>query len=108
MIAYFTDIYSDVSEVAKSIYIWQFIEIVDEFKHRFILPPPFNLLFVPYRIVKFCRLYFGYHKKEIVIPNELLRLAKERGLLSKKLDVYFATHNENSFADKFWKSKKVQ
>ena len=62
MIAYFTQIYSKVAENAKSIYIWQFIEIVDEFQDRITVPPPFNLLFYPYRFAKFC--YERYHKKE--------------------------------------------
>ena len=106
MIAYFTRIYDEVAADAESIYIWQFIEIVNEFHLRNIFPPPINILFYPTDLFKF--LYRlnrkRYHVKES--KNALLQIVNEKGKTSNKFNVYFATHYENSFADKYWRSKE--
>ena len=104
MIAYFTRIYDEVAANAESIYIWQFIEIVNEFSSRNVFPPPFNVLFYPTDLIKF--LYKVNQKHTRAINNPLLQLVKEKGKTSNKFNIYFATHYENSFADKYWRSKE--
>ena len=103
MIAYFTRIYDEVAANAKSIYIWQFIEIVNEFDSRNIFPPPINILFYPFDLIRF--LYTVNRKHTKVSKNALLQMVMDKKRPSNKFNVYFATHYENSFADKYWKSK---
>ena len=108
MIAYFTQIYAKVAANARSIYILQFREIVDEFTYRTIFPPPFNLIMLPIDLVLLCINIFRTQRKKKVVRSELLELVGEKRILSNKVNVYFAVHNEDSFADKFWKSANVK
>ncbi|KAI6647392.1 Transient receptor potential cation channel [Oopsacas minuta] len=106
MIAYFTRIYDDVATIAKSIYIWQFIEIVNEFDSRTIFPPPFNLLLYPFEFIIFL-IKVKLRKSAKIHKDALFEMIDEKKLTSNKFNVYFATHYENSFADKYWEVKYV-
>ena len=108
MIAYFTRIYDEVAADAKSIYIWQFIEIVNEFKSRIIFPPPLNLVLYPVEIIIFLIKRRMNSSKRKTFDNKLIELLNERGKTSNRFSVYFANHYENSFADKYWRSKYMQ
>ena len=105
MIAYFTRIYDDVAADAKSIYIWQFIEIVNEFQSRIIFPPPLNLVLYPVEfIIYLIKLKLSGSRKHM-FDDKLFEMINQRDKTSNKVDVYFANHYENSFADKYWRSK---
>ena len=108
MIAYFTRIYDEVAADAKSIYIWQFIEIVNEFKSRIIFPPPLNLVLYPVEIIIYLIKRRMNSSKRKTFDNKLIELLNERGKTSNRFSVYFANHYENSFADKYWRSKYMQ
>ena len=105
MIAYFTRIYDEVAADAKSIYIWQFIEIVKEFESRIIFPPPLNLVLYPVVFIIYLIKLKLRQSKNNMFDNKLMEMVNEREKTSNKFNVYFATHNENSFADEYWRNK---
>ena len=108
MIAYFSQIYEDVAKNADSIYLLNFLEIVEEYRDKSFLPAPFNLIIYTLRGIKFC---FSRRekKKKKMNTKELTRRQTNllMGLKSRRLfitkAVSFGWHIELSFADYYWK-----
>ena len=109
MIAYFSQIYEEVSKNAASIYLLNFLEIVNEYKDKSFFPPPFNLITYTYRIIAWC--IFSRQKKQ---KHREVRTSRRRqtevllkGMMSRRhfltRSVAFGWHFELSFADSYWK-----
>ncbi|KAI6658609.1 Transient receptor potential cation channel [Oopsacas minuta] len=108
MIAYFSQIYEDVSKNADSIYLLNFLEIVEEYREKSFLPAPFNLIIYTLRMVRWC-LSLRKRKSKATSHQEEKRRQTEmfKGMKSKRLfitkAVSFGWHIELTFADYYWK-----
>ena len=109
MIAYFSQIYEDVSKNAASIYLFNFLEIVNEYKEKSFFPPPFNLISYTYRVVVWCLLR---RRKEQRVEEEKRTKRRQteaylKGMMARRhfvtRTVAFGWHFELSFADYYWK-----
>ena len=108
MIAYFSQIYEDVAKNAASIYLLNFIEIVEEYKEKPFFPAPFNTIIYVYRAIAFCcslnrrrgRKQEGKdeRRRETMMFNNM---KKNRHFITTP--VSFGWHIELTFADYYWK-----
>ena len=108
MIAYFSQIYEDVSKNAASIYLLNFIEIVEEYKEKPFFPAPFNTIIYVYRAVSWC-----CNKRKRKVKKQTTKTDKRRETMMfnemKKnrnfitTPVSFGWHIELTFADYYWK-----
>ena len=109
MIAYFSQIYEAVSKNADSIYLLNFLEIVEEYRDKSFLPAPLNLIIYTLRGIKFC---LSSRKKKLKQREKRAATRRQtnllQGLKSKRLfitkAVSFGWHIELSFADYYWKN----
>ena len=106
MIAYFTKIFNEISENADSIYLTQFLEVVDEYQRKSLFPPPFNLLVYLFRTFGICKTVCLDFFREY---NETMEDEFQRDThfnRAKVYPVYFGHHNENGFADEYWRNRE--
>lgn len=108
MIAYFSQIYENVAKNADSIYLLNFLEIVEEYRDKSFLPAPFNLIIYTLRVIRFC---VSSRKKKLKKQASRTRTRRQTNLLmgmkAKRLFITkpasFGWHIELSFADYYWK-----
>ena len=108
MIAYFSQIYEDVSKNAASIYLLNFIEIVEEYKGKPFFPAPFNTIIYVYRAIAWCCNKRNRKVKKVSTVTETRR--KTEMFKEMKSNRHFITapvsfgwHIELTFADYYWK-----
>lgn len=106
MVAYFTQIFDEISENADSIYLTQFLEVVEEYQRKSFFPPPFNILVYLFRTFKICKTvcveFFDEHEEEFETALERDKQFNR----AKVYPVFFGNHNENGFADEYWRNKE--
>ncbi|KAI6649098.1 Transient receptor potential cation channel [Oopsacas minuta] len=106
MVAYFTKIFDEISDKADSIYLTQFLEVVEEYQRKSFFPPPFNLLVYLIRTFGICKTvcveFFDENEEEIESSLERDKQFNR----AKVYPVFFGNHNENGFADDFWRHRE--
>ena len=105
MIAYFTKIFEEISENADSIYLTQFLEVVEEYRRKSFFPPPFNLLVYLVRTFGICKTVCVefFEERDDQIEEEIDR--DKHFNRAKVYPVFFGHHNENGFADEYWRNR---
>ena len=107
MVGYFTKIFDEISENADSIYLSQFLEVVQEYRRKSFFPPPFNLLVYLFRTFKICKTvcveFFDEHEEEFETALERDKQFNR----AKVYPVFFGNHNENGFADEYWRNQET-
>ena len=106
MIAYFTKIFDEISENADSIYLTQFLEVVEEYRRKSLFPPPFNLLVYLIRTFGICKTVCieFFAETNTQIEEEIQRDTYFNR--AKVYPVFFGHHNENGFADEYWSNRE--
>ena len=106
MVAYFTKIFDEISENADSIYLTQFLEVVEEYRRKSFFPPPLNLLVYLFRTFKICKTVCVQFFDERVDEFETALERDKQFNRAKVYPVFFGNHNENGFADQYWRNRE--